>query len=371
MEDKLVTLAIRTYLRAQMIKTELEKNGIETVIHNLNTENPEVAVGVRVRIKESDLPRALGIVEEIEEAWEKEKSKNAPKKANKILIPIDLDDNIKEICKYGFYFAEKLNTKVVFLHAYFIPTYNISTNDDSINTYALADNEMLRRRMIAINGDVENLTKLVNRWIADKELPNVKFKFELKAGVPEDMILEYCKKEKPSLVVMGTHGKKQQSDELMGSVTSEVLEGGSSMPVIAVPVNGNYKQPNEINRIAFLTNFDQKDLIAIDKVISLYKKENLELFFIHTTDKKDNWDEVMLVGIKSYFAEHYPNITAEYSILKDKKDLEQIHLYLNTHKIDLVSLNTKKRNLFTRFFRQGIATKLLFNVDTPLLVMHL
>ena len=59
MEDKLVTLAIRTYQRAQMIKTVLEESGIETVIHNLNLEHPEMAVGVRVRIKENDLPRAL------------------------------------------------------------------------------------------------------------------------------------------------------------------------------------------------------------------------------------------------------------------------------------------------------------------------
>ena len=40
MEDKLVTLAIRTFQRAQMIKNVLEENGIETVIHNLNLEHP-------------------------------------------------------------------------------------------------------------------------------------------------------------------------------------------------------------------------------------------------------------------------------------------------------------------------------------------
>ena len=72
MEPKLVTLAIRTYQRAQMIKSVLEENGIETVIHNLNIDQPELAVGVRVRIKDSDLPRALEIVEKMEKAWESE-----------------------------------------------------------------------------------------------------------------------------------------------------------------------------------------------------------------------------------------------------------------------------------------------------------
>ena len=45
MEDKLVTLAIRTYQRAQMIQTVLQEDGIETVIHNLNLENPEIEIG--------------------------------------------------------------------------------------------------------------------------------------------------------------------------------------------------------------------------------------------------------------------------------------------------------------------------------------
>lgn len=369
MEDKLVTLAIRTYQRAQMIKIELEKNGIETVIHNLNTENPEVAVGVRVRIKESDLPHALGIVEKIESAWEKEKTKNSSGKANKILIPIDLDDNIKDVCKYGFYFADKLNAKVVFLHVYFLPMFDISTSND-INKYSLADSEKLRRMMTTMNADVDNLKNLINRWILTKEVADVKFSFVLKAGAPEDIILDYCKKEQPALTVMGTHSKSQKSEENIGSVTAEVLEG-STVPVIAIPVNGNFKQPDEVTRIAFLTNFDQKDLIAIDETISMYNKENLELFFIHATSKKDQWDEVMLAGIKSYFAEHYPGITTEYAILAQEQGVTQIKQYLSVNSIDLVALNTKKRNIFARFFNQGIATKLLFSVERPLLIMHL
>ena len=59
MEDKLVTLAILTYAKAQILKNVLENEGIETYIHNVNQKQPVVSSGVRVRIKESDLPHAL------------------------------------------------------------------------------------------------------------------------------------------------------------------------------------------------------------------------------------------------------------------------------------------------------------------------
>ena len=67
MEDKLVTLAILTYTKAQILKNVLENEGIETYIHNVNQIQPVVSSGVRLRIKESDLPHALKITES--SAW--------------------------------------------------------------------------------------------------------------------------------------------------------------------------------------------------------------------------------------------------------------------------------------------------------------
>lgn len=371
MENKWVTLAIRTYERAQMIKSVLEHNGIETVIHNLNLENPEMAVGVRVRIKENDLPQALVIVEEMEKAWEEDVEKKELIRGKSVLIPIELSDQINEMCKYGFYYAKKLNLPVVFLHAYLTPAYTIApTPNMEINTYSLTDAETMRRTIRRNNADVANLSNLVKRWIDSGEIPNVNYTFELKAGVPEDEILGYCKKEKPALVVMGTRSKQRNEDHLIGSVTAEVLEA-CNVPVIAIPIETELK-PEDIRRVAFLTNFDQKDLIAIDEAISLLigETKGLEFVFIHATEKKESWDEVMLAGIKEYFASHYPTLKTEYAFLDKGDSLNELQPFLDNANIDLVALNTKKRSIFARFFNQGIATKLLFNVDTPLMVMH-
>ena len=49
MEDKLVTLAIHTFEKAQILKTILETEGIEVYIHNVNQIQPVVSAGVRVR----------------------------------------------------------------------------------------------------------------------------------------------------------------------------------------------------------------------------------------------------------------------------------------------------------------------------------
>ena len=366
MEDKLVTLAIRTYQRAQMIKSILEENGIETVIHNLNLEHPEMAVGVRIRIKESDLPRALKIVEDMENAWEKTEEK--PKTAiQKVLLPIDFSDQVPKATDFAFHFAEVLNAEVVFLYVYFSPAFTISSTND-MSTYSISDSELLRRMINSANADVENMSNLIHKRINNGELPNIPFRFELKEGIPEDQILDYCKKHKPDLVVMGTHGKKLSS-ELIGSVTAEVMEACVS-PVFAVPTQMKLETPDDIERVAFLTNFDQKDLIAIDRAISLFKSDKLEMHFIHASDKNEAWTEVMLEGIKSYFSNHYPNLITNYAMLGAADNLELLDNFMANNKIDILAFNTKKRNIFALLFHPGLAYKLVLHSETPLFVTH-
>ncbi len=369
MNNKWVTLAIRTYYRAEMIKAVLDSNNIETVIHNLNKENPEVAVGVRVRIKEQDLPKALSIVEEVEKEWDKEKNETLNSKKNKVLIPIELTNNIKDICKFGFNMAEDLNAEVTFLHAYFTPTFTITpkTNID-FDTYSLTNSETLRKLARENKADSENLTNLVQKWIDMGELPNIHFDIEIKAGIPEDVIYDYCKANNPILVIMANNNKKLNEENSIGSITSEVLET-SRVPVIAVP-NSKEINPKNIKSIAFFTNFDHNDLVAIDTIISFFKKEDLELIFLHTTDHKDNWEEVMLEGIKSYFSKHYPYLKTDYAFLKSSKDINKLNDFVKQKKIDMIAINKRKRSLISRFFNQGFATKILFNTDTPLFVLR-
>jgi nucleotide-binding universal stress UspA family protein len=364
-EDKLVTLAIRTYQRAQMIKTVLEESGIETVIHNLNLEHPEMAVGVRVRIKENDLPRALKIVEEMESAWEASSSNDIS--TPQVLIPIDFTDIVTKATDFGFHFAEILSAEVVFLFVYFSPTFTISSNND-MSTYSISDSELLRRIISSANADAENMTNLINARITKGELPDIPFSFELKEGVPEDQILDYCKKNTPALVVMGTHVKKA-SNELIGSVTAEVMEG-CAIPVFAVPVHMTMQSPEDIKRVAFLTNFDQKDLIAIDRAISLFASDQLEMFFIHASDKKEPWDEVMLAGIKAYFANHYPKLITNYALLGAIDKPQILDKYLTTQKINVLAFNTRRRNIFARLFSPGLIYKMVMHSDTPLFITH-
>ncbi|WP_418986700.1 universal stress protein, partial [Bacteroides heparinolyticus] len=126
MEEKLVTLAILTYVKAQILKNVLENEGIETYIHNVNQIQPVVSSGVRVRIKESDLPHALRITES--SSWLSEevvggKTPKIEKNNNKVLIPVDFSGYSLKACEFGFNLAQNIDAEAVLLHVYFTPIY--------------------------------------------------------------------------------------------------------------------------------------------------------------------------------------------------------------------------------------------------------
>ncbi len=364
MENKFVTLAIRTYQRAQMIKAVLDKEDIETVIHNLNLEHPEMAVGVRVRIRENDLPRALKIVEDMESAWEEE---NEKEQVRRVLIPLDFADFNPRTIDIGFQMAAAMGAEITLIHVYFSPAFTISMNND-VSTYSVSDGELLRRIITSANADVENMGNLIRRRIASHTLPDVNFSFELKEGVPEDQILEYCRRQTPDLVVMGTRGKKV-SKELIGSVTAEVIES-CGVPVFAIPESLEVERIEELRKIAFITNFDQKDLIAIDKVISTFQQEGLEITFIHASDKKQVWDEIMLTGIKTYFSSHYPALKTYYQLVESTDSPEKINEFIETTQVDVLAFNSRRKNLFSRIFNPGLAYKMIYHSNVPLFVTH-
>ena len=111
MEDKLVTLAILTYTKAQILKNVLENEGIETYIHNVNQIQPVVSSGVRLRIKESDLPRALKITESstwLSESIVGEKTPKVDNKSNKNEAFIKAAKRCIDYTDYHFKTEEKI-----------------------------------------------------------------------------------------------------------------------------------------------------------------------------------------------------------------------------------------------------------------------
>lgn len=374
MEDKLVTLAILTYAKAQILKNVLENEGIEAYIHNVNQIQPVVSSGVRLRIKESDLPRALKITES--SAWLSEnvvgeEETKVEKESNIILIPVDFSNYSLKASEFGFNLAKTENAEVIMLHVYFTPIYASSLPYGDVFNYQsqISDEETARTIIQKVHSDLNNLSDKIKEKIASGEFPNVKYSCILREGIPEEEIIRYAKEHRPKIIIMGTRGKNQKDLDLIGSVTAEVIDR-SRTAVLAIPENTPFKEFSEVKRIAFITNFDQRDLVAFEAFFNAWKSFHFSVSLIHLTDSKDTWDEIKLAGIKDYFEKQYPGLEIHYDVVMNDNLLKGLDQYINDNQIDIITLTSYKRNIFARLFNPSIARKMIFHSDTPLLVIN-
>lgn len=372
MEDKFVTLAIHTNEKAQILKKVLENENIEVHIDDVDIENPGVSTGVRIRIKESNLPRALNVVESRHLfSYDEEETYRTDDGRRRILIPIDFSDYSLKACRIAFNLARDLDAKVKILHVYFNPYFPTALPMAEAFAYQGKDEKEFQNVIEKVKENIQKLCSEIDEKVSSGEFPSVNYSYVLKEGLPEEEIVTFTKEYKPNLIIMGTRGKDQKDADLIGSVTAEVIEM-THVPLIAIPENTPFTDLQEIKHIAFLTNFSQRDLISFDlmaKLLSPYQNIRISLTHI-STKKSDRWDEIKLEGIKAYFSKQYPNLNLDYSLIDTSDMLKSLDEYIKNEGIQILALTTSKRNIFARMFSPSISRKMLFHSDTPLLVLR-
>lgn len=369
MEDKLVTLAIHTFEKAQILKTILETEGIEVYIHNVNQIQPVVSAGVRVRIKESDLPHALRIIEDSKWLSEDTEEESTAPQVKKILIPVDFSDYSIKACELGINYAYQAGAEVMIMHAYFSPYFPSAIPMGDTLAYQVNEEESVQNVLKRVQIDMENICTMINRKIQAGELPKVKYNYVLREGLPEEEIIAYCKEYHPTLIVMGTRGKSQKDMDLIGSVTGEVIEV-NKVPVLAIPENIRFNDLSDAKDIAFATSFNQRDLVAFDEFMEIIKGYDVNIHLFNISTSKDEWNEIRLTGVNEYFKKQYPDANISHTVLADGDLLLAIEKFVRDKQIDVIALSTYRRNILARMFNPSIARKMLFHTDTPLLVMH-
>ena len=376
MEEKLVTLAILTYSKAQILKSVLESEGIEASIHNVNLIQPVVSSGVRIRIKESDLPHALQIIES--SAWLAsevldEKVEDASGAVRRILVPVDFSAYSMKACGVGFQLAAKLNAEVVLMHVYFSPMYmpslQYATDGYHVPTFA-TENMGIRSLVESTRQKLDDLTRQVDDNIRSGEYPQVAYSCVLREGIPEEEILRYAKREKPLVIVMGTRGEGQKDLDLIGSVTAEVIDRCPTF-VYAIPENASVKVFDHIHKVALVTNFDQRDLVAFDTLMRTFANYHFEVSLVHLGTRKDSrtWDEIKLAGIKEYFKKQYADLEINYSVIDEDHLLNNLDEYVRQEQIDVLCITNYRRNIFAQLFNPSIARRMIFHSRTPILVI--
>lgn len=367
-DSRLITVAIHTFNRATMVKNLLETEGVEVSLQNVNLTEPSVSSGVRIRIHEDDLPLALRIIENAEIFTSP--SAHDLDSTPPILVPTDFSDYSERAAHIAFDIAHRLGASITFLHSYIDPSQSGHLQLSDALTYDPLDTE----ERIRLEEDQKRLTALfTNKFrqgIKQGSVPPVKFTSEVVEGVPEDTILEYAKLNNPPLIVMGTRAAVKKEKDLIGSVTAEVLDS-CRVPAFTIPEMMSLDDIRRIHNIMLFSSLEQSDILALDAFYRLFPGSDFICTIVCVPGRRQsNANTVQEVkAMLEYCGSHYPNYTFELRMFTNENAFDGFTKLIDEGRAEMMIVPNRKKNIFARLFNPGLAHKLVFHADIPMMVV--
>jgi nucleotide-binding universal stress UspA family protein len=371
MEDKLITIAIHNYARAEIIRTRLEAEGVECYLKNINLIHSVVSGGVKVRVHQRSLEKALRIVEKLSEQFRDdylEDQNISSRSVQRILVPIDFSDYSVNACKYAIGLAEKLNAEIKLIHVYYNPVVNSMPLTDTYY-YQVNMDEVIREIEIRAKENMDEFYMDLKEKIENDNIEGVKIDFSLVRGIASEEIIAKSKEYKPDVIIIGTRGKGDRENDLIGSVTAKIIED-TKVPVLVIPEDSLYQGIATIN-ILYATNFDDSDYKSIKKLMNVLSPFEIRLYCVHIgTEDSNVWDKVKMDSLKDKLLKEYGDYEIECSIIETEDFYIGVQDLIREKKIDILSLVTHKRNLISKLLNPSTTRKVLFHTNIPFLVFH-
>nr|MDE6410653.1 universal stress protein [Muribaculaceae bacterium] len=370
----LITLVIHTPERAGILKNILESHGLKVVLEDFFVSKSTLRVAERVKINPDDLPLALKIIESGDNYSAASIAMKMAGMSGNLLIPVDFSDSSLLSVKMGFSLARRLSIHPVLMHAFVAPLFSpgnpiseqLSGNPEDYLEQAMEETVAVKDLRMAAQKKMKSFKDKIVALQHDGEIQDCQFSTSILEGVPEEAILNYCSETPPMLVVMATRGIEKKEEELIGSVTAEVLDS-CRVPVLTVPDNHDGLTIKDIKRLMLFCNIDQHDVLAVDALMRMFDYPVCEITLVPAVEKRKAVSKDKLEELCAYFNDNFPSAKFNVRIPDSKEYRKEIDGIINDDKIQMLIVPNKKTNIFSRIFHPTMAHRFLFERDMMML----
>jgi len=269
-----------------------------------------------------------------------------------ILVPTDFSKLSKVAVLYAARIAKKLKANVIVLA---VITMNTSAAT-SIKWKKLQD-EMIKMA----KQDADRLLEEVRSQIKGK----LEITYQYINGYPVEARIEtYAVENSVDLIVMGTKGASGLKKVIMGSNTASVISN-SSIPVIAVPGETEYKHIKKIVYASDMTNIS-KEIKSLARFATIFNASIRVLHIIPSNSTKK-------IAIKKTVADlvkqsKYSKISLK--VFRSDHIADAVDLFVADQKADMLAMFTHKLVFYEKLFGKSITRQLSFHARVPLLTFN-
>ncbi len=374
MDKKIITLGTYSFSQAQLLKARLESEKIDCYLKNINLIQSAIGTGVKVKINEENLSKALDIIDKLELTYASDTVQLPTAidniNINRILVPIDFSDFSPQICDYAEDIARKFNADILLFH-----TYSVAT----IDTVPLSENYAYNSTLMELIADMEEHSKNKLQVLADTikdnlqadNIDGVEVTCDVSGGTPAVEILNRYDSYQPDLLIMGSRGETAGTSNLLGSVVADVIEE-VKVPVLIISDQGKHINFEETQNIMYATNFDKSDIRAIAKLQHISKPYGVDIKCVHfEKNKADNTVTVHKMGLlRRYISRLLDDTHITCDIITNKNTENAIEKYVEENNIQAIAIMAHKHSLLQRLFFGNTSRSLFIKTHIPIFFFH-
>jgi nucleotide-binding universal stress UspA family protein len=257
-------------------------------------------------------------------------------------------------------------TQLMKLHKctfYILNVYNETTLLDSKKGQVLPSKKLMEGLKIQSK---EKLTHTYHKIILDNSNEHHSFKTISQKGNLVKILENIISEKHIDLVVMGSKGETGAKEIFFGSNTVNVAKSVSECPILAIPKQIDYKNPNEISFITdYKTGCSKATIAPLAKIASL-TKASIRIMHINEEEILNNEQETHRKQLDECLAniEHSFHWMQEYT-----EKAKVIDTFLDKLTIDVFSMVYHQRSFLGRLFREPVIKDLSIYADIPFLIL--
>lgn len=276
----------------------------------------------------------------------------------KILIPTDFSRNAWGAISYALELFKNENCDFYILNAYDKVSFSLDeiTNPDSDKSHL----EMIQE-------ESELGLKRISQRISfrDEAIAHQYF-YISKDDDLIDAMKDIIEKKDIGLVVMGTKGKTDNLNVAFGSNTVIAMEKIRNCPVLSIPPNVIFKEPNEIVfPTSFRTHFKRREL---QHLIEIAKITNAPIRILHV-EKELTLDEEQ-INYKALLEEYFDGLDYSFHSLENSSISVAVQFFVQSRDSEMIAFINKKHTFFSNIFSQPLVKSVGVKSEVPVLVMH-
>ena len=136
-----------------------------------------------------------------------------------------------------------------------------------------------------------------------------------------------------------------------------------------MPQNYGFTTLASIKRLAFFCNLDQNDILSVDTLLRLFDYPEVEITLIPVNPRSGSRTSDKIEALRKYMASNYPAAQFHAKVIGEENFRADFEKFEQEKGIQLMVVPNRKKNILSRLFNPGMAHKLLFEREIPLLAL--